>query len=149
MIRDPETLTLLLASISRFVAERLVPMESQVAETDQIPDDLVTEMKALGLFGMSIPEEYGGMGLTMEEEVMAGFAVAQTSPAFRSLFATNNGIGAQGIVLDGTQAQKERYLSRLASGEIIGSFALNEPDSGSDAASLRTTASKDGDQIGR
>lgn len=145
MIRDPETLTLLLASISRFVAERLVPMESLVAETDQIPDDLVAEMKALGLFGMSIPEEYGGMGLTMEEEVMAGFAVAQTSPAFRSLFATNNGIGAQGIVLDGTQAQKERYLSRLASGEIIGSFALTEPDSGSDAASLRTTASKDGD----
>lgn len=145
MIRDPETLTLLLASISRFVAERLVPMESQVAETDQIPDDLVAEMKALGLFGMSIPEEYGGMGLTMEEEVMAGFAVAQTSPAFRSLFATNNGIGAQGIVLDGTQAQKERYLSRLASGEIIGSFALTEPDSGSDAASLRTTAVKDGE----
>ena len=145
MIRDPETITLLLDTISRFVAERLVPMEAHVAETDQIPDDVVADMKELGLFGMSIPEAYGGMGLTMEEEVMAGFAVAQTSPAFRSLFATNNGIGAQGIVIDGTPAQKDLYLPKIATGEIIGSFALTEPDSGSDAGSLRTSAVKDGD----
>ncbi|NVO06356.1 MAG: acyl-CoA dehydrogenase family protein [Rhodoferax sp.] len=145
MIRDPETLTLLLDSISRFVTERLVPMEALVAETDQIPDDVVADMKELGLFGMSIPEAYGGMGLTMEEEVMAGFAVAQTSPAFRSLFATNNGIGAQGIVIDGTPAQKDFYLPKIATGEIIGSFALTEPDSGSDAGSLRTSAVKEGD----
>jgi len=145
MIRDPETITLLLATISRFVAERLVPMEALVAETDQIPDDVVADMKELGLFGMSIPEAYGGMGLTMEEEVLAGFAVAQTSPAFRSLFATNNGIGAQGIVIDGTPVQKDFYLPRLATGEIIGSFALTEPDSGSDAGSLRTSAARDGD----
>ena len=145
MIRDPETITLLLDTISRFVTERLVPMEAQVAETDQIPAEVVADMKALGLFGMSIPEAYGGMGLTMEEEVMAGFAVAQTSPAFRSLFATNNGIGAQGLVIDGTPAQKDRYLPKIATGEIIGSVALTEPDSGSDAASLRTSALKDGD----
>ncbi|WP_342620924.1 acyl-CoA dehydrogenase family protein [Rhodoferax sp. GW822-FHT02A01] len=145
MIRDPETIKLLQDSIARFVNERLVPLEAQVAETDQIPDDVVADMKELGLFGMSIPEAYGGMGLTMEEEVLAGFAVAQTSPAFRSLFATNNGIGAQGIVLDGTQAQKDFYLPRIATGEIIGSFALTEPDSGSDAASLRTTAVREGD----
>ena len=145
MIRDPETLTLLLDSIDRFVRDRLVPQEAHVAETDQIPDDIVQDMKNLGLFGMSIPEAYGGMGLTMEEEVMAGFAVARTSPAFRSLFATNNGIGAQGIGLDGTEAQKQHYLPRIATGEIIGSFALTEPDSGSDAGSLRTTAVRDGD----
>ena len=145
MIRDPETITLLLATISRFVAERLVPMEALVAETDQIPDDVVADMKELGLFGMSIPEAYGGMGLTMEEEVLAGFAVAQTSPAFRSMFATNNGIGAQGIVIDGTPVQKDFYLPKIATGEIIGSFALTEPDSGSDAGSLRTSAIKDGD----
>jgi len=145
MIRDPETIQLLLDSIARFVNERLVPMEAHVAETDQIPDDVVADMKELGLFGMSIPEAYGGMGLTMEEEVLAGFAVAQTSPAFRSLFATNNGIGAQGIVIDGTQAQKDFYLPKIATGEIIGSFALTEPDSGSDAGSLRTSAAKDGD----
>lgn len=145
MIRDPETLTLLLDTIGRFVREKLVPQEAHVAETDQIPDDIVQDMKEMGLFGMSIPEIYGGMGLTMEEEVLAGFEVAKTSPAFRSLFATNNGIGAQGIVIDGTEAQKQYYLPKIATGEIIGSFALTEPDSGSDAASLRTTALKDGD----
>jgi acyl-CoA dehydrogenase len=145
MIRDPEILTLLLDTISRFVREKLVPQEAHVAETDQIPDDIVADMKELGLFGMSIPEEFGGMGLTMEEEVMAGFAVSKASPAFRSLFATNNGIGAQGIVIDGTAAQKQQYLPKMATGEIIGSFALTEPDSGSDAASLHTTAVKDGD----
>lgn len=145
MIRDTETLTLLLDTISRFVREKLVPMEAHVAETDQIPDAIQQDMKELGLFGMSIPEIYGGMGLTMEEEVMAGFEVSKTSPAFRSLFATNNGIGAQGIVIDGTEAQKQHYLPKIATGEIIGSFALTEPDSGSDAASLRTMAVRDGD----
>lgn len=145
MIRDPETLTLLLDTITRFVREKLVPAEAHVAEADQIPESIVQDMKDMGLFGMSIPEAYGGMGLTMEEEVMAGFEIARTSPAFRSLFATNNGIGAQGIVLDGTDAQKQHYLPRIVTGEIIGSFALTEPDSGSDAASVRTTAIRDGD----
>ncbi|AYH44056.1 acyl-CoA dehydrogenase family protein [Azoarcus sp. DN11] len=145
MIRDQETLNILLDTISRFVRERLVPQEAHVAETDQIPAELVAEMKELGLFGLSIPEEFGGMGLTMEEEVLATFEIGQTSPAFRSLFATNNGIGAQGIVIDGTPEQKRDYLPRLASGEIIGSFALTEPDAGSDAGSLRTNARRDGD----
>ena len=145
MIRDAETLTLLLASMARFVRERLIPAEAHVGETDQIPADIVQDMKELGLFGLSIPEAYGGMGLTMEEEVMAGFEIAYTSPAFRSLMATNNGIGAQGIVIDGTEAQKAHYLPRLATGDLIGSFALTEPDSGSDAASLRTSARRDGD----
>ena len=97
MALDAETRDQLIDTVRRFVTERLVPMEAHVAETDQIPDDVVADMKELGLFGMSIPEAYSGMGLTMEEEVLAGFAVAQTSPAFRSLFATNNGIGAQGM----------------------------------------------------
>jgi acyl-CoA dehydrogenase len=97
-------------------------------------------MKALGLFGLSIPVEYGGIGLTMEEEVRVAFELGRTSPAFRSLIGTNNGIGSQGIVLDGTPEQKARYLPRLASGDLIGSFALTEPGSGSDAASLTTTA---------
>lgn len=145
MIRDQETLNILLDTIARFVRERLVPQEAQVAEADRIPDDIVAEMKQLGLFGLSIPEEYGGMALTMEEEVLATFEIGQTSPAFRSLFATNNGIGAQGIVIDGTGAQKAHYLPKLAAGEIIGAFALTEPDSGSDAASLRTSATRDGD----
>ena len=145
MIRDQETLNILLDTISRFVRERLVPAEAIVAETDGIPDDVLHDMKELGLFGICLPEEHGGMGLTMEEEVLVTFEIGHTSPCFRSIFATNNGIGGQGIVIDGTPAQKAHYLPRLASGEIIGSFALTEPDSGSDAASLRTTAVRDGD----
>ncbi|MEM5437537.1 acyl-CoA dehydrogenase family protein [Paraburkholderia diazotrophica] len=145
MIRDQETLSILLDSLSRFVRERLVPAENEVAETDEIPAAIVSEMRELGLFGLSIPEEYGGLGLTMEEEVLAAFEIARTSPAFRSLIGTNNGIGSQGLVIDGTDEQKRHYLPKLASGELIASFALTEPGSGSDAASLRTTAVRDGD----
>ncbi|WP_418648317.1 acyl-CoA dehydrogenase family protein [Thauera butanivorans] len=145
MIRDQETLNILLDTVSRFVRERLVPNESRVAETDHIPDEIVAEMRELGLFGLSIPEEHGGMGLTMEEEVLATFEIGHTSPTFRSLFATNNGIGGQGIVIDGTPEQKAHWLPKLVTGEVIGSFALTEPDSGSDAASLRTSAIRDGE----
>jgi len=145
MIRDQETLNLLLASISRFVRERLMPRENEVAESDQIPPEVIAEMRALGLFGLAIPEAYGGLELTMEEEVRVAFELARTSPAFRSLIGTNNGIGSQGIVIDGTDEQKQRYLPRLATGEIIGSFALTEPEAGSDAGSLRTSAVRDGD----
>ncbi|AMV44895.1 acyl-CoA dehydrogenase family protein [Paraburkholderia caribensis] len=145
MIRDQETLSILLDSLSRFVRERLVPAENEVAETDEIPAGIVDEMRELGLFGLSIPEEYGGLGLTMEEEVLAAFEIARTSPAFRSLIGTNNGIGSQGLIIDGTDEQKHYYLPKLASGELIASFALTEPGSGSDAASLRTTAVRDGD----
>jgi len=145
MIKDQETLNILLDTVSRFVREQLVPQEQSVAETDAIPAETVRGMKELGLFGLAIPEAFGGMGLSMEEEVLVTFEVSWASPAFRSLFATNNGIGAQGIVLDGTDAQKARYLPSLATGDIIGSFALTEPDSGSDAGSLRTSAARDGD----
>jgi len=141
---DPETFDQLLATIRRFVAERLVPHEAEVGERDRIPDGLIHEMRELGLFGLSIPEDYGGIGLNVEEEVRVAFELGQTSPAFRSAFGTNNGIGSQGIVIDGTEAQKQRYLPRLASGEIIGSFCLTEPDAGSDAAALRTAARRSG-----
>lgn len=145
MIRDQETLQLLQDSVRRFVREVLVPSEDTVAELDAIPPSIVGQMRELGLFGLAIPEEYGGLGLTMEEEVLVAMELAQASPAFRSLVGTNNGIGAQGILIDGTPEQKAGWLPRLASGEIIGSFALTEPDAGSDAASLRTTAVRDGE----
>jgi acyl-CoA dehydrogenase len=145
MIRDQETLNLLLDALSRFVRERLVPAENEVAETDEIPADIVAEMRELGLFGLSIPEEYGGLGLTMEEEVRVAFEIGKTSPCFRSLFGTNVGIGSQGIIIDGTVEQKQHYLPKLASGELIASFALTEPGSGSDAGSLSTRAVRDGD----
>lgn len=145
MIRDQETLQLLQDSVRRFVREVLIPSEDVVADTDAIPDAIVAQMRELGLFGLAIPEEYGGLGLTMEEEVLVAIELAHASPAFRSLVGTNNGIGAQGILIDGTPEQKAAWLPRLAAGEIIGSFALTEPDSGSDAASLRTGAVRDGD----
>ena len=145
MIRDQETLTLLLDTISRFVREELIPVEHEVAETDLIPPRIVDQMRELGLFGLCIPEEYDGLGLTMEEEVMAAFEIAKASPCFRSLIGTNNGIGSQGIIVDGTAEQKSYYLPKLASGEMIACFALTEPGAGSDAASLRTSAVRDGD----
>ena len=144
MIRDESMLAQFLAAISRFVSERLVPIEAQVADDDRIPDEIVQAMRDMGLFGMSLPEEFGGLGLTMEEEVRVLFEFCKTSPAFRSLVGTNNGIGGQGIVLDGTPEQKARWLPKLASGEFIGSFALTEPEAGSDAASLKTSARRDG-----
>ena len=145
MIRDPDTLNALLDTVSRFVRERLVQAENVVAETDEIPQDIVDDMKTMGLFGISIPEEYGGLGLTMEEEVLVVAELCKASPAFRSIIGTTVGIGSQGILIDGTPEQKAAYLPRLATGEQIASFALTEPESGSDAASLRTTAIRDGD----
>ncbi|PMR72096.1 acyl-CoA dehydrogenase family protein [Billgrantia endophytica] len=145
MIRDQELLDQLVDTIARFVRERLIPSEAQVADDDEIPATLLEEMKEMGLFGLSIPEAYGGLGLTMEEEAYVVFEIGKTSPAFRSRFGTNNGIGAQGILIDGTEAQKAKYVPALASGEIISAFCLTEPDAGSDAASLCTTAVRDGD----
>lgn len=140
MIRDQSVLQSLVEQVSRFVRERLVPCEAEVAETDCVPPDIIADMRELGLFGMSIPEEFGGLGLTMEEEVMVALVLGRTSPAFRSVFGTNNGIGSQGLIMGGTPEQKRKYLPRMATGEIIGSFALTEPDAGSDAGSLRTSA---------
>jgi acyl-CoA dehydrogenase len=144
VIRDQATLDQILATVSRFVEERLIPLEAQVAADDAVPSDVISEMARLGLYGMTIPEEYGGFGVTAEEEMHIAFVLGETSPAFRSLIGTNNGIGSQGIVLDGTDEQRSYWLPRLASGEVVGSFALTEPDAGSDAASLRTSARRDG-----
>ncbi|NVJ20620.1 MULTISPECIES: acyl-CoA dehydrogenase family protein [Myxococcus] len=145
MMREDDTLDPLLTMLERFVKERLIPNEHRVADEDAIPADIIMEMRGLGLFGLSTPVEYGGIGLNMSQEVRVAFVLGQTSPAFRSLIGTNNGIGSQGIVLDGTEEQKNKYLPRLASGEIVGAFALTEPNAGSDASSLRTTARRDGD----
>src|SRR5690606_4588188 len=145
MIRDKEVLDHIVQTVRQFVNNQLIPKEDWVAENDRLPEALIGQMRELGLFGLTIPEEYGGLGVTMEEEVTLAFELGRTSPAFRSLIGTNNGIGSSGLVIDGTEEQKRKYLPRLASGEIIGSFCLTEPESGSDAASLRTTAIKDGD----
>lgn len=145
MSLDPETLDQLIDAVRRFVEERLVPLEAQVAEEDRIPDDVVDDMRDLGLFGLTIPEAYGGLGLNTEEECRVVLELGHTSPAFRSVIGTNNGIGSQGLVMDGTEEQKNHYLPRLASGEVIGAFALTEPEAGSDAAALQMKAVADGD----
>jgi acyl-CoA dehydrogenase len=145
VIRDPQTLEILLDGVRQFVSEALIPRENEVAEKDAIPPDVIAQMKALGFFGLTIPEQYGGLGLTMEEEVNVVFELGRTSPAFRSYVGTNNGIGSIGILIDGTEEQKNTYLPKLASGDLVSAFCLTEPDSGSDAASLKTTALRDGD----
>ncbi|HMG45907.1 MAG TPA: acyl-CoA dehydrogenase family protein [Allosphingosinicella sp.] len=145
MSLDPETFDALIDTVRRFVAERLRPLEEKVAEEDEIPEDVVREMREMGLFGLSIPEDYGGLGLTMSEEVRLALEFGRTTPAFRSVFGTNVGIGSQGLVMAGSDVQKAAWLPRIASGEIITSFALTEPGAGSDSASVQTKAVRDGD----
>ncbi|MCZ6458903.1 MAG: acyl-CoA dehydrogenase family protein, partial [Gammaproteobacteria bacterium] len=147
MALDESTLQQLLTTLERFVSERLVPLEAQIAEEDHIPEEVVAEMRSLGLFGMTIPEEYGGLGLNTLEECRAIMVLGNTAPAFRSVFGTNNGIGSQGLVMDGTEEQKAYYLPKMATGEIIGAFALTEPDAGSDSGSVQTSAKVDGDEF--
>ena len=140
MALDGETFSQLLDTVGRFVDERLVPNEGQVDRDDRVPDEIVEEIKGIGLFGLTIPEAYGGLGLGMAEEARVAMVLGRTSPAFRSVCGTNIGIGSQGIVIDGTEEQKRRYLPAMASGALIGSFCLTEPDSGSDSGALKTTA---------
>ncbi|MFI4965404.1 MAG: acyl-CoA dehydrogenase family protein [Caulobacterales bacterium] len=145
MALDAETREQLIDTVRRFVAERLRPLEAKVAEDDAMPPELIEEMKGLGLFGLSIPEQYGGLDLSMEDECLVAVELGRTSPAFRSAFGTNVGIGSQGLVMFGTEAQKQKYLPGIASGEIITSFALTEPEAGSDSANVQTRAILDGD----
>jgi acyl-CoA dehydrogenase len=142
---DPESFDLLLSTVRRFVAERLRPLEERVDREDEVPAEVVAEMRGMGLFGLSIPEEHGGLGLTMGEEVRVALELGGTTPAFRSVFGTNVGIGSQGLVMAGSEEQKRTWLPRIASGEIVTSFALTEPGAGSDSASVQTRAVRDGD----
>ena len=142
---DSETFELFRSTVHRFVDERLIPAEDAVEELDDIPADIVTQIREMGLFGLSVPEQYGGLGCTMSEEATIIREFTRASVAFRSLIGSTVGIGSQGIVMDGTEAQKQEWLPRFASGETIASFALTEPEAGSDAASLRTLAIRDGD----
>ena len=145
MIKDQQILDQLLETVIRFVSQELIPTEAQVAEQNDIPTELIAKMAELGLFGLSIPTSYGGLGLTMEEECLVALELGRASPAFRTVVGTNIGIGSQGLIMDGRPDQKDYWLPRLASGDVISSFALTEPDAGSDAGSIRTSAVRDGD----
>ena len=145
MAFDAELRAQLVETVARFVREKCVPLEAQVAEDDLVPTEIVEEMRELGLFGLAVPEAYGGLELDMETECLVALELGHTSPAFRSVVGTNVGIGSQALVLFGTEEQKARWLPGVASGELIASFALTEPEAGSDAGSLKTRAIRDGD----
>ncbi len=145
MALDAESFDILLSTIQRFVLERLMPAEDYLEEHDAVPDDIVEDMKQMGLFGLTVPEEFDGIGLSVSPEVLVNYELGRTASAFRSVFGTNIGIGSQGILMDGTPEQKREFLPKVASGELVMSFALTEPDAGSDAAALKTRAELDGD----
>src|SRR5690606_15660946 len=143
---DDESFEQMLDATQRFVRERLMPLEKQVEETDSVPDELIDEMKAQGYFGLSIPQEYGGSGLTSLQQARFQMVISLCSPACRYIYSSNPGIGSRAITLEGTPEQKQAFLPKLATGEIVGSFALTEPEAGSDAASLKTRADRDGNE---
>ncbi len=134
-----------LDSVRRFTREELIPAERRVDEEDRIPDDIVAEMRRLGFFGMTIPEAYGGLGLSMEQQVRATMAFTEASCVYRARFSTTLGLCSQAILFNGTEAQQAEWLPRLASGDATASFALTEPEAGSDAGALKTKATRSGD----
>jgi len=142
VIRDQKRLDQLLNATRCFVSDIAIPNEDRVEAEDAVPEVAVQAMRELGTFGWSIPEAYGGSGLTSEELALAFIELTQCSVAYRVIGAQNAGIGSEGLIQDGTEAQKQRYLPKLASGEILGCLALTEPEAGSDATALRTRAEK-------
>ncbi|MFB4313647.1 acyl-CoA dehydrogenase family protein [Actinomadura sp. 21ATH] len=143
---DSQDFADVLAAVRAFVRDRVVPREEEIEETDAIPEDIRQNAREMGLFGYALPEQYGGLGLTLSEEVRLCFELGYASPAFRSMFGTSNGIAGQVLVNAGTREQRERWLPRLASGEVIGAFALTEAEAGSDPSTLTTAARRDGDE---
>jgi acyl-CoA dehydrogenase len=129
-----------LDAVRTFIRKEVVPAEDTIEATDEIPERIRDGAAQMGLFGYALPEEFGGLGLTMVEEVRLAMVLGGTTPAFRSMFGTNNGIAGQVLVNFGTEAQKKEYLPALASGEKVASFALTEPEAGSDPSGLRTRA---------
>jgi acyl-CoA dehydrogenase len=141
----PEELRLMQNTIRRFVNEKILPISLQIEEKDEIPESLVEDIRKMGLFGMSIPEEYGGLGLTTLGECLVYEEISRGNASIRTRFSTNTGIGSLGILYDGTEEQKRKYLPDIASGEKTAAFALTETDAGSDASAIKTTAERRGD----
>jgi acyl-CoA dehydrogenase len=130
----------LLDLLRGFIRREVMPAEAAIDESDEIPARLIAQAKEMGLYGYALPTEYGGLGLSVGQQVRLTIELGYTSPAFRSLFGTNNGIAGQVLVLAGTDQQRKHWLPRLASGEVVASFALTEPDAGSDPSRLVTSA---------
>ena len=132
------------AQVRRFIRNDVVPRENEIMAADRIPDDLRTAAARMGLFGYAIPTEWGGLGLDLRQDVELAMEFGYTTLALRSMFGTNNGIAGQVLVNFGTEAQKKQWLERIASGDVIASFALTEPGAGSNPAGLRTRARREG-----
>lgn len=143
----PEELRMARDMVKKFVEKDLEPISMQVEETATIPEEIITKMKELGLFGIPIPQEYDGMGLGTLGECVIRLELAKTNASFNVQIGSNNGIGSMGIYFDGTEEQKQKYLPPIARGDIIASFALSEPNIGSDASGVQTTAVKKGDHF--
>jgi acyl-CoA dehydrogenase len=136
----------ILRATREFIRTRVIPRENEIMATDAIPADLRAAVAELGLFGFAIPQEWGGLGLDLTQDIELAMELGYTSLALRSMFGTNNGIAGQVLVGFGTDAQKAAWLERLASGDVIASFALTEPGAGSNPAGLRTRAVREGDE---
>lgn len=136
------------AQTRKFVREVVLPREREIAGNDRVPDDIVEQAKAMGLFGYALPPEWGGLGLNLAQDVELALEFGYTTLALRSLFGTNNGIAGQVLVGYGTEQQKQRWLADIAAGQVVASFALTEEGAGSNPAALRTTATRDGDGDG-
>lgn len=145
MIRDHDKLDRLLGEVRIWVRDVAHPAEDRVAEADAVPDEIVQDMAQRGFFGWSIPEEYGGLGLTTEELVRGALELSQCAVAFRARVGTNTGIGSEALVADATEDQKRRYLPLMARGEATGCLALTEVNAGSQASNIETTARREGD----
>ncbi|MCZ2857657.1 acyl-CoA dehydrogenase family protein [Blastococcus sp. VKM Ac-2987] len=143
---DAEDFRQVKTAVRQLIRESVVPREEQIEDEDRIPDDLRAQAAEMGLFGYALPEEHGGLGVTMSEDVELAMEFGYTTPAFRSLFGTNNGISGQVIARFGNDEQKKKYLPGLSAGKLIGSFALTEAEAGSDPSALRTSARRDGDE---
>ncbi|BBG01270.1 MULTISPECIES: acyl-CoA dehydrogenase family protein [Pseudonocardia] len=142
---DPSDLQDVLDSVRDFIRTEVVPLEERIDAEDAVPEQIIAQCKEMGLYGFTIPEQYGGLGLTASEEMRMAFELGWTTPALRSLFGTNNGIAGHVLLEGGTEEQKQQWLPRLASGEVTASFGLTEADAGSDPSSLTTRADRDGD----
>ena len=140
---DPEIFDAFIEQLQRYVRERLIPAEKQIAETDLIPDDILGEMREMGLFGLTMPEEYGGAGMNISQYVRTIRELSYAMPCYRSITSINIGMVCSAILKGGTEEQKAEWLPRLAAGEIA-SFGLTEPGSGSDSAAMQTMAVRSG-----
>ena len=131
--------------IKNFIKKEVAPFEMEIEEKDEIPQHIVYKMKELGFFGMAVPIEYGGMGLGIFPFCLVSIELGKTHPAISALLSANNGTGWHGIHYFGSEEQKSYYLPKVATGEFVAAFALTEPNAGSDAANIQTTAVRDGD----